>query len=337
MGRRMLCLCCCQSWCIGSSYRWVQTHRSLNSMTNPGNENHWFMAQARAYPLNSKALQGVFMKLFRAFKRPKYFLWSCTSRFRNMPGPIKCFVLSRKRWWPREQKTARLMILRVWFYCIMCTQAWHLREHHVLGLQLYLMLMERQEKFQDCRSLLEVSSAKLCKVDSSRSRLCLDYLVRLQDWTRVEKLSRDWLLGSSESLLDNWKLFQTFLDSLWVPIYGANGWVRTFLWQRGHGKGSKAHSRTTEESSKGYLSRNLPLVPAKRKLYFSILVKTESEFTIPELTKIKISSTHNLPRPSLGRFHSLLRQTFWKLNLWTSTMWLWILKRLGWTRTTVRW
>ena len=46
---------------------------------HPGNEelaNHWFMAQARAHPLNSKALQGAAMKLYRAFKRPKYFLWS---------------------------------------------------------------------------------------------------------------------------------------------------------------------------------------------------------------------------------------------------------------------
>ena len=85
------------------------------------------------------------------------------------------------------------------------------------------MLMEHQEKFQDCLSLLEGSLGQLCKVDSDRSRLCLDYLVRLQDWTRVEKLSRDLLLGSSESLLDDWKLFQTFLDSLWAQIKGADG------------------------------------------------------------------------------------------------------------------
>jgi hypothetical protein len=82
--------------------------------------------------------------------------------------------------------------------------------------------MEKQGKFQECLSLLDGSLGQLCKVDMDRSRLRLDYLVRLKDWARVEDLSRDLLLlGSSESLLDDWKLFETFLDALWKQVDGA--------------------------------------------------------------------------------------------------------------------
>lgn len=44
------------------------------------------MAQARAETIDLKALQGAALKLHRAFKRPKYYLWSVMTLYLQILG-----------------------------------------------------------------------------------------------------------------------------------------------------------------------------------------------------------------------------------------------------------
>ena len=116
--------------------------------TNPSNEewaNHWFMALVRKGDF--KAAQLAATKIYKAFKKPKYYMWGTMGFYLQAKG---------------NEKTAGLML----------TLCERMLEKAITdgmvtdfeALQFILTVLEKQKKPQRALEILEGDLGKLCKV-----------------------------------------------------------------------------------------------------------------------------------------------------------------------------
>jgi hypothetical protein len=171
---------------------------------NPNEEwaNHWFMAIVRKGDFKQvqqvNATHQAAVKINRDFKSNKYYFWMVVSIYvqsQDIHSPNRTILLTlAERMIQKGIQEGKLDTFEM--------------------LQLYLMVLRDQNKFDEALAVLEGPVASVCKVDIDLKRFLVEFSESKQDWGRSEKYAKEILAVNP----DDWQALEALLQS-----YKVNG------------------------------------------------------------------------------------------------------------------
>ncbi|RHZ56831.1 hypothetical protein Glove_396g53 [Diversispora epigaea] len=166
-------------------------------LQNPNNEeigNHWFMAMVRINDF--KGQQQAALKLHKTFKSNKYLFWAIISLLlQAQSGPSRqsdIFLSLAERMMLKAVKEKGLK--------------------HIEDVHLYLIVLLAQKKYKEILEVLENEELNnKCKDDIEILRIRNDLLLKTENWTKANEISKNLLTETTN--LDDWGYYLMYLES----------------------------------------------------------------------------------------------------------------------------